>query len=509
MTAEKIARFLSSLTAPDSKYDIAEQQIKSLVRPAGQKIKTIMAHLKALAETLYDKVTDAERTVLTDRLLATGILNMTTGQTRTDIKAAIEYAKRENCTLDWDKMIEAVSRSESVLGMPQTALPFSGAIQPSILTFNVDTRTPGMYHNGVDPLIRQDLDMSWPQTDNATRDWYNPHLNAPPPHMHVNAPQQQMHENAPPPHIQQQQIAYMPANNVPVNPLAQNAPNPAAAGAIAQQANNPFEGLMQPANAALNAPAPQRNRAASLGLEENFMRQAQQVSGLRSGSQRNHPDHAPNQVNHADIVDVLVAKIQNGAKELAYQAIRKELERKRSESADRDKNKDKSRNNSRERTTRDRNSSKDRPNSRDRGYNNNRSDSYRDNRSDSRERTYRDTRYNSQTETTETIGTTASIGTLETPETDNLTETIGPTAETVALTETTTTQTGTTVGTTLMTGTQGTGLTTEETTETRPAAETETEGPDPPETPVETDDLTAGQTDRYRKDLTVVQTMTR
>ena len=100
-------------------------------------------------------------------------------------------------------------------------------------------------------------------------------------------------------------------------------------------------------------------------------------------------------------------------------------------------------------------------------------------------------------------------GTLETPETDNLTKTIGPTAETVALTETTTTQTGTTVGTTLMTGTQGTGLTKEETTETRPAAETETEGPDPPETPVETDDLTAGQTDRYRKDLTVVQTMTR
>jgi hypothetical protein len=60
-----------------------------------------------------------------------------------------------------------------------------------------------------------------------------------------------------------------------------------------------------------------------------------------------------------------------------------------------------------------------------------------------------------------------------------------------------------------MTGTQGTGLTTEETTETRPAAETETEGPDPPETPVETDDLTAGQTDRYKKALTVVQTMTR
>jgi hypothetical protein len=200
MTAEKIARFLSSLTAPDSKYDIAEQQIKSLVRPAGQKIKTIMAHLKALAETLYDKVTDAERTVLTDRLLATGILNMTTGQTRTDIKAAIEYAKRENRTLEWDKMIEAVSRSESVLGMPQTALPFSGAIQPSILTFNVDTRTPGMYHNGVDPLIRQDLDMSWPQTDNAMRDWYNPHLNAPPPHMHVNAPQPQMRERSPPSH---------------------------------------------------------------------------------------------------------------------------------------------------------------------------------------------------------------------------------------------------------------------------------------------------------------------
>ena len=367
MTAEKIARFLSSLTAPDSKYDIAEQQIKSLVRPAGQKIKTIMAHLKALAETLYDKVTDAERTVLTDRLLTTGILNMTTGQTRTDIKAAIEYAKRENCTLDWDKMIEAVSRSESVLGMPQTTLPFSGAIQPSILTFNVDTRTPGMYHNGVDPLIRQDLDMSWPQTDNATRDWYNPHLNAPPPHMH----------------------------NGPVNPLAQNALNPAAAGAVAQQANNPFEGLMQPANAALNAPAPQRNRAASLGLEENFMRQAQQVSGLRSGSQRNHPDHAPNQVNHVDIVDVLVANIQNGAKELAYQAIRKELERKRDRNSSRDRdNKDKnSQRNSRTRT----NSVDSRDNSRDRTYRANSGNRpSRDNRSDSRDRTYRDTRYNSR-----------------------------------------------------------------------------------------------------------------
>jgi len=69
MDANTMARFLSSLTMPDSDFDMIESQIKSLTRPAGEKVRLVMSHLLALAQTLYKNNKPDEKKALIEKMM--------------------------------------------------------------------------------------------------------------------------------------------------------------------------------------------------------------------------------------------------------------------------------------------------------------------------------------------------------------------------------------------------------------------------------------------------------
>jgi hypothetical protein len=60
MEATAMATFLSNLTLPDTEFEIFKTQIHKLVRSPGQKIKAVMSHLHALANSLYKGLEAAE-----------------------------------------------------------------------------------------------------------------------------------------------------------------------------------------------------------------------------------------------------------------------------------------------------------------------------------------------------------------------------------------------------------------------------------------------------------------
>jgi hypothetical protein len=80
LSADKAGSFLSSLTIPDSDLEIVERNLKSLKRKPGEKLFSVISHLSALAERMYQEYEEAERLVLIERILFNGLWCFTTGE---------------------------------------------------------------------------------------------------------------------------------------------------------------------------------------------------------------------------------------------------------------------------------------------------------------------------------------------------------------------------------------------------------------------------------------------
>jgi len=282
MDADTMARFLSNLTMPDSEFDMIEGQIRQLARNPGEKIRTVMSHLLALAQTLYKKYSPDQKAPLVEKLMVTGLLNFTTGQTRLELQSALENCRRDNRTVSWEKLLEGVTRSESIHGLPLTPLGIATPMQQQIMTFNVNTR-PRTGLGTVGQPVNTGLDYSWNQSTGFDSMFQMPSYTSPPPQPAVQAMLRQQHDqgqNHPDPAVDNQQIFGNPENpGLPQPGQAVDAVNGAAAAA-------PQPAAQQPRATAGNRP------------------------GLRSGSRQiNPPDHEEQTVHQSDFVEVLAAKI--------------------------------------------------------------------------------------------------------------------------------------------------------------------------------------------------------
>jgi hypothetical protein len=330
MGANEMATFLSNLTLPDSEFEIFEREISTLVRQPGQKIKVVMSKLRALAESLYKGHPPAEAAALVESKMINGLLAMTTGQTNAELQAAILACRRDKLRVSWEKLLEGVSRSEQMYGVPNIELPYVATAGRAVMNFNVIT-SPQTGITGVAPLVQTFPDLSWdgdgmalnllgpppPLFTQQPPPLFTPQPQPPPPPMQQPPPPPPMQQPLPPvaqllalppppPAPQPQAQALSPAQAIPANEQL-NLSNASSAswdsnqgGSLADQVSLVLQDLL----------TPQRHPRGQ-NLESSPLESA--VSVTRSGRPIRPPDDRASALHHLevrdDFVDVLAAKI--------------------------------------------------------------------------------------------------------------------------------------------------------------------------------------------------------
>ena len=154
MEASKLATFLSSLTIPESKFEMIESGIQDLVRKPKQSIRKILSELLVLAERLYEDKSVEEKKILINKQMKNGLLAFTAGQVRLNLISTIDTCIKNSQEVSWEKLLEGAELSESIHGSPDIALRFNTAIEQSIHNFNVDTRIYTSPNTGVSTEIK-------------------------------------------------------------------------------------------------------------------------------------------------------------------------------------------------------------------------------------------------------------------------------------------------------------------------------------------------------------------
>jgi hypothetical protein len=162
MVANDLATFLSNQTMPESEFEVIDSQIKQLVRQPGDKIRSTMSHLLALAQMLHKDATEPEKSLLIHKMMIIGLANFTIGETNANLQSAMEHCKLYNQTVSWEQLLEGVVQSEIRHGVPNVPLSLTSTATPSVMTFNVDTKVNTMVE-GIPPLVQTGLDLSWPE----------------------------------------------------------------------------------------------------------------------------------------------------------------------------------------------------------------------------------------------------------------------------------------------------------------------------------------------------------
>jgi hypothetical protein len=137
MSANEAASFLSSLTPPDSDYEIVEKELNQLTRKPGEKLFPIVNKLKALAETMYRDLEGPEKVLHIERVLINGLLSLTMGETKRELERALILKKRRQEKVHWDRVYEAVLAAEEEYGPPTEVLYYRTSSEQPILNFNV------------------------------------------------------------------------------------------------------------------------------------------------------------------------------------------------------------------------------------------------------------------------------------------------------------------------------------------------------------------------------------
>jgi hypothetical protein len=140
MSANEAASFLSSLTPPDSDYEIVERELNQLTRKPGEKLFPIVNKLKALAMTMYRDMDEPDKSLLIERVLMNGLISLTAGETKKELERALVLKKKRQEKVQWDKAYEAVLASEEEHGMPTEVLYYRTSSELPILNFNVSHR---------------------------------------------------------------------------------------------------------------------------------------------------------------------------------------------------------------------------------------------------------------------------------------------------------------------------------------------------------------------------------
>jgi hypothetical protein len=152
LSADKAGSFLSSLTIPDSDLEIVERNLKSLKRKPGEKLFSVISHLSALAERMYQEYEEAERLVLIERILFNGLWCFTTGETKRELGETLQLCSKTKVKPVWTEIYEGAMLSEERHGTPTIELAYANPVESKVSLLNVDTRI-GYVPETIAPLV--------------------------------------------------------------------------------------------------------------------------------------------------------------------------------------------------------------------------------------------------------------------------------------------------------------------------------------------------------------------
>ena len=132
------ARFLARLTIPESDYDRLTNLLNKLERKSGESLQTVMSHLLAIVNSLYNDIAEPEKGHSISRLMVNGLLTFTTGRTNLDIANTIETNKRLKRPIDWERLLEKATIAEKVNGMPTQTILFATPGNQSAVLYHVN-----------------------------------------------------------------------------------------------------------------------------------------------------------------------------------------------------------------------------------------------------------------------------------------------------------------------------------------------------------------------------------
>lgn len=218
LPAGELAKFLMRMTLPTPKFERLAMQIQSLVRNPAENLRNVLAQLQGMATAYYNDKPIAEQPALINRLMVTGLLSFTTGQTNKALSAALELSQLQGKNPAWLTLTESVMNSERIHGIPQVTLPFRAMLPPttSLFTsthFPVESPVHAPYTsveyslNPVDPFYSQ---VEYPNTTGHSQ--------------FPNVPQSPMNPMGPKPVTNPVGGIYAPAPVQGIMPMAHNIP---------------------------------------------------------------------------------------------------------------------------------------------------------------------------------------------------------------------------------------------------------------------------------------------
>ena len=123
MNIDQLARLLMTSTMPANKTEMIMEEIKKLTRKPGESLRIPMANLFSLLNTYYETKLGAEHPQVS-RLLFHGLLKLTSGETKEQLKKLIKYSQLHKIKLDYHDTLETCILSEKTNGEPAEDLKF-------------------------------------------------------------------------------------------------------------------------------------------------------------------------------------------------------------------------------------------------------------------------------------------------------------------------------------------------------------------------------------------------
>ncbi len=123
MNIDQLARLLMTSTIPANKTEMIMEEIKKLTRKPGESLRIPMANLLSLLNTYYETKLGAEHPQVSG-LLFHGLLKLTSGETKEQLKELIKYSQLHKIKLDYHDTLETCILSEKTNGEPAEDLKF-------------------------------------------------------------------------------------------------------------------------------------------------------------------------------------------------------------------------------------------------------------------------------------------------------------------------------------------------------------------------------------------------
>ena len=133
MNIDQLARLLMTSTIPANKAEMIMEEIKRLTRKPGESLRIPMANLLSLLNTYYETKLGAEHPQVSG-LLFHGLLKLTSGETKEQLKKLIKYSQLHKIKLDYHDTLETCILSEKTNGEPAEDLKF-GQSKETVMVF--------------------------------------------------------------------------------------------------------------------------------------------------------------------------------------------------------------------------------------------------------------------------------------------------------------------------------------------------------------------------------------